>query len=149
MLLMNPGSALCLVLFSMAGIADYFSESTVMGNHTFILMFVDAMIVLVSALMAWRGEWHIAASPGVFRRIFPALRWCVLAMYFWATVHKLNIDFLNPETSCVRLLIYEPSHRALILSLFTPPDWMVPAGIHATSVIEALIPLLLYVQRTR
>jgi hypothetical protein len=149
MLLMNPGSALCLVLFSVAGIADYFSESTVMGNHTFIMMFVDAMIVLVSAQMAWRGEWHTSAYQGVFRRIFPALRWCVLAMYFWATVHKLNTDFLNPETSCVRLLIYEPSHRALIFSLFHPPDWMVPAGIHATLVIEAVILILLCAHRTR
>jgi hypothetical protein len=70
-------------------------------------------------------------------------------MYGWATLHKLNTDFLNPETSCVSLLMYDARHRSLLFSLFHPPAWMLQAGIHGTLVIETIIPLWLVFRKTR
>jgi hypothetical protein len=149
LLLARPESGICLVVLCLAQVADYFSESTVMGNHTFIMIVVDAMILLASGQLAWRGEWRAPEAARIFRMILVPLRWNVLFMYGWATLHKLNTDFLNPDTSCVSLLMYDARHRSLVFSLFHPPAWMLQAGIHGTLVIEAVIPLFLVFRRTR
>lgn len=148
-LFIRPGCAACLITFCVAQTCDYFSESKVMANHPWIMVLVDTMLLVTAVRFAWRGEWSADVLAKIFHEVLPAIRVSVLIVYFWATFHKLNTDFLNPDTSCVSLLMYGFNHRPLLFSFYHPPTWQVLAGIHGTLVVEALIPLLLSFRRTR
>ena len=148
-LLVQPGSTLWLMVFCIAQILDYFSESSVMANHEIIMVFVDLALLAQAIRNALRGEWNHGEASLVLAKILPTLRWCVIAMYFWATIHKLNTDFMNPEFSCVSLIMHEVNHRPILFLFYDPPLWQVQAGIHGTLVVETLIPMLLAVRRTR
>jgi hypothetical protein len=76
----------------------------------------------------------------------PCGRFLLLTMYFWATFHKINADFLNPEISYGTLLL---KHFAFLPEQFVQHPFSQYAAIYGTLVLEGGIILLLAFKKTR
>lgn len=95
-------------------------------NHRFLAMFVNfGLLIGVN-----RGEFFNTKTLWMISR-------SVLIVYFFATFHKLNFDFFDPEVSCASQFL---DH---VLDLF--PGNQIPGAvvIYSTVIIEALLVILL------
>lgn len=134
-----PGSARRFAVALVATLAVTLPRLPDVPNHFVFEALVDVGMLVVLAPAVFRGGPPTARVMAIVR---PAL----VALYGWATVHKLNTDFLNPEVSCATRFV--DALRAAI--------WQVPAAtlVHAsvpwlTLFVEAVIPIGLVVRRLR
>lgn len=117
-------------------------------NHETLGAFVG---LTFTASILWR--WAIergapqAATRG-FVSSLPVVRAIVILMYFWATFHKLNRDFLfDPVNSCGAVFYETFVHRFPFLPAASSLGTLAMAW--GTVLIEGIIGLLLLVPRTR
>jgi len=150
LLIAKPESATVLLAFAAVQVVDWFFEPTVMGGHFLLLASVNASILVTGTWMLATGRLRTDDGPALLNTAAPALRMELIVVYLVATLHKLNLDFLDPGTSCVAVLLRETNEQALPLR-FLPrvPDGLVRPAIHATLFVEAAIPLLLWLRRGR
>lgn len=148
-LLVAPRSSRALLVLATAQIADWFSDQSIMANHAIILTLVSATLLVAALRRGMSRTWHDDAAEAIVTVAAPGIRLEVLTLYFFATFHKLNADFLSLDHGCVTFIATEPRHRPLPM-MFLPigPSWL-EAGIHGTLVVESLIPLLLAFRRSR
>ncbi|MGI9591403.1 MAG: hypothetical protein ACR2P8_08545 [Myxococcota bacterium] len=104
---------------------------------------VGLLIVLVPALLAQRRGEDVA---GVAEAALGPVRVQLVIVYLWATFHKLNAGFFDPEFSCgvdhyVRL--------AGSLGFLPQGAWTRTPAIVGTLAIEAALPVLLAFRATR
>lgn len=136
-----PLSRRLFLLLTLALLVDGVLHAPVLSNHTIIKNFLVVGIAL-SGLASWfRGNSWTSFVHG----FAPLGRWLLLIMYVFGIFHKINADFLNPESSCAVALWREiplPSflHESLVM------HWM---GIYGTFLVEGLILICLLVPRTR
>ncbi len=150
LLIARPESAAVLLAFAAVQVVDWSFEPTVMGGHFLLLASVNASILVTGTWMLATGRLRTDDGPALLNTAAPALRTELIVAYLVATLHKLNLDFLDPGTSCVAVLLHEANEQALPLR-FLPrvPDGLVRPAIHATLFVEAAIPLLLWLRRGR
>ncbi|AOL23928.1 Protein of unknown function, DUF393 [Erythrobacter litoralis] len=140
-LLFKPPSSRLLFVLMLVSTISTVVQAPVASNHT---------IVRAAALL---GYWLAFATAmfrndpfeRIFERFAPAGCAALLVMYFFGIFHKINTDFLNPETSCA------PTLWALMpwpLSAFQGPviDY---AAIYGTFIVEGLIACALVIKRFR
>jgi len=150
LLIARPGSATVLLAFAAAQVVDWFSEPTVMGGHFVLLAFANASILVTGAWMLATGRLRGDGGPSVLQAAAPALRAELVVVYLLAALHKLNADFLDPESSCVTMLLRDPVQQALPLKFLpSAPDGILVPAIHGTLLVEATIPFLLWMRRAR
>jgi hypothetical protein len=143
--LLVPGRAEGLLFLSAAGLWAFWTEAPEVSNHWTISALVNLAILLATAGALVRRR------PGdVDRYLFPAARWSLLGFYSFAAFAKLNADFFDPAVSCATFFV-ERSTRSLGLGGLglheaTGVRWAV---IFGTAIVEASVPLLLLVRRTR
>ncbi len=148
-MLCAPRSARALIVLAAAQIADWFSDQSILANHAIIMAAVNATLLVAAAqcgaLRAWRND----SAGALLGAAAPGIRLETLAIYFWATFHKLNTDFLSIEHGCVKFLATDARSQPWPMS-FLPggPGW-IEAAIHGTLVVELLIPTLLSFRTTR
>ncbi|MBA2671697.1 MAG: HTTM domain-containing protein [Gemmatimonadetes bacterium] len=149
-LLLRPSSLLrlgALVVAQLVQVAYY--TPNFVSNHWLFTAFVNITILLAFAhlfLTSLRGGVAGVDRAELFRTFAPAVRIEVLILYFFATLHKLNSDFLNPETSCA---IAHYTDLATARQVLPTGSWVHPLAIYGTLAIEGAIPLLLLFRRTR
>lgn len=83
----------------------------------------------------------------LFNSFAPVARVSLFILYFYAVLHKLNWDYLNPEISCSTVLMDGMIDSRL--SFLPKREWMFVGAVWGTLVLEAGIPLLLFFKRTR
>lgn len=144
-----PRSARALLVLAAAQIVDWFSDQSIMGNHPIIMALVNAAILVAVVRQGALHVWQSDDAMALMTVAAPGVRLGVFAVYFWATFHKLNTDFLALDHGCVTFIATEPRHRPWPM-IFLPvgPRWL-EAGIHGTLVVESLIPLLLACRGSR
>ncbi len=141
------GGGFALLAAGYAGLSLY--DLSRVNNHGTMMLFVHLCVVGiwcrahlqgVPAMTAWRAT------------LLPLFRGLVAVLYFWAVFHKLNESFLDPLWSCASS---ELEKLTALRPFGVPLHWM-PHGanarlvaIYGTLVVEAAIPLLLFVRRTR
>ena len=93
--------------------------------------------------------WKNDNASALLGRAASGIRLEVLAIYFWATFHKLNTDFFSIEHGCVAFFATDARNQPWPM-IFLPvgPGWL-EAGIHGTLVVKLLIPVLLLFRSTR
>lgn len=148
-MLATPLSARALLVLAAAQIADWFSDQSILGNHPAIMAAVNATLLVAAVQRGLARVWRDDDSTALVTAAAPGIRLEVMAIYLWATFHKLNTDFLSLDHGCVTFVATEPRHRPLPM-MFLPvgPRWL-EAGIHGTLVVESLIPTLLAFRPTR
>ena len=114
-------------------------------NHTFVLSFIliTILVCLIYSKIKEKGNF----TKNKFYELFaPVLRLELIIIYFWAAFHKINTGFLDYKISCatVELFIIKD-----IIPSFPTPDWFIYINPYLTISIEALIPILLIIPKTR
>ena len=140
-LLLNPRSARLLWLVMLASTVSTVVQAPVHSNHT---------MVRSAVLMGYWASFAYAMARGsarsaVFANFTVAGQGTLLVMYVFGVFHKLNADFLDPETSCA---------VALWQRMPAPLAWLDgpiihDATIYGTFVAEVAIVVMLLLPRLR
>jgi len=152
----QPGRLRNLGLLVLAQFATFWHESPHVTNHTVLAMIVDLTFVVGWARVAWRSRvWSTggrAVEAGeLFRTVAPVLRLEVVALYFWATFHKVNADFFHLDTSASVEHFANMSGMFEKLGLPGLPmwEWVQASTVYGTLLIEGGIPALCLFRKTR
>ena len=119
-------------------------------NHILFELFVN-LTILGGLGLGWlearrQGLQGKEARERIYSAFASTVRFEVLLLYFFVTLHKLNRDFFDPEVSCGGTLFNMMVDNAPVLA----ESSLVQIGcIAATLLFEAGIPVLLMFQRTR
>lgn len=120
----------------------YIAGSPIASNNQLTGFFVS-LVVVAGAAYAMRRRSADGFHEDLFAAIAGPGRWLLAVMYFFGIYHKLNADFLNPETSCA-VVLYDRLAQGWGLA-----GWNVGhhGAIWATFVIEAIAMIALFVPR--
>lgn len=108
-------------------------------NHLVLESLVNLAMLVVLAPAVRRGS---APSDTVTSIVRPA----VVVLYAWATVHKLNTDFLDPAVSCASVFTADVGER---FGGLPTPHVARSAAPYLTLLLEGGLPVLLVVRRLR
>ena len=141
MLLFRPRSARILWLVMLVSTVSTVLQAPAHSNHT--------MVRSVVLLGYWASFFYAMARgsrrSAVFANFTVAGQGALLVMYAFGVFHKINADFLNPETSCAVLLW---QHMPEPLGWLDGP-LVHHAAIYGTFVAEGAIVLMLLTPRLR
>ncbi|WP_017730251.1 HTTM domain-containing protein [Nafulsella turpanensis] len=152
-----PRSILLLVLLLCFRIADVWQWIPFIPNHIFFEFLLNIGMLLAIGWSYCKQSRESAterldlADAGVRERFFqsfaPVARISLLILYFFAVLHKLNWDYLNPASSCGTFLLNGIAAKRLP---FLPSgEWVELSAVWGTLLLEAGIPLMLCFRRTR
>ena len=135
-LLHRPSEPHRLVLLAVLQMCESWTTAPFISNHWLFTGLVNLTLLQAYARLAWAGR-TFAVEPGALYRTFaPIVRLELIILYFFAVFHKLNADFLDPQTSCA-VHFYAAQLQSLPFAL----AGAIP--IYLTLAVEAAIPLLL------
>lgn len=140
-LFLKPQSARLLWLLMLASTISAIAQAPVSSNHTIVRNFVVLGYWLSFFYAMFKGlKWS-----DVFTNFTMAGQGSLLVMYFFGVFHKINTDFLNPETSCaVTLWTRMPAPLTYI-----DGPIMHYLAIYGTFAVEGLLVLMLFTRRFR
>lgn len=118
---------------------------TINTNQT-VQFFVGCTVLGAALGLKLRAPRESLTVERWFERFAPALRLCVVVLYFWTIVHKLNADFFRPNVSCASHLTAGLLRR---LHISVTQNDVALTGIAATVLAEAALPLGLLFKRTQ
>ena len=154
LLCLRPGSVLLLTCMLFCSVWKNLGRMPNLSDHVFFEAFVNVGIFLVLAF-AWipvfrKPSYTNRISNTDRERLYdsfaPMARISLLTLYFFVVLHKLNWDFLNPQTSCGPFLV----NRIVSIGLSFLPDtlFLRQVGVYGTLAVEAGIPILLCSRKT-
>lgn len=131
------------LLVNAAAFAVFYIAGSPIASNNQLTGFFISIVVLAGAACAMRARGSESFHESVFAAIAGPGRWLLAVMYFFGIYHKLNVDFLNPETSCA-VVLYDRLAQGWGLA-----GWNVGhhGAIWATFVIEAVAMIALFVPR--
>ena len=145
--LLAPGSLALFTSLLLVQLVALWQRLPFVANHWFFEAIVSLALVAAlgrEALRAWSGRG--VDRERLFSDVAPVLRIQVLLLYAIAAFHKLNRDYLDPQVSCAVHI-----HRLIAarLPFYPSGPWVEEMAIPVSLLIEAGLPLLLLVPRTR
>lgn len=147
LLLVAPRSSAMLVIFLVANSIYLFDILPNVANHLLFEAILNPTLLLAFAASCWHAR-SLRADPARFlSKFLPVVRAQLIGLYFFAVVHKLNWDFLDPSVSCGSKMFQETLD--LWLPWLTVPTWTEIPVIMGTLLCEAGILLLLVFRNTR
>lgn len=141
LLFIKPESARLLWLLMVASTISAIVQAPIQSNHTIVRNFV----VLGYWVSFFYAIFKNLKWTDIFTNFTTAGQGSLLVMYFFGVFHKINTDFLNPETSCAVTLWREMPKP---LSLIDTPA-MHYVAIYGTFIVEGILICLLFNRRTR
>ncbi len=118
------------------------------SNHWVFVYAVNITILLAYGWLAVtrRGDPRGVTRGTLLRAIVPVVRVELAVLYAFAVLHKLNTDFLNPAVSCAST---QYAQIAGMYPILPQGAWVDHTVIWGTLIVEAAIPVMLFVRRTR
>jgi len=141
LLFFRPQSARLLWLLMFASTLSAIAQAPVYSNHTIVRNFV----ILGYWISFFYAMFRNLRWSDIFTNFTTAGQGSLLVMYFFGVFHKINSDFLNPETSCAVTLWREMPKP---LSLIDNPA-MHYLAIYGTFAVEGILIAMLFNRRTR
>ncbi len=141
LVLARPQSARALAVLMLASLISAIAQAPVQSNHTILRNIVVVGYWLSFAVTAIRAR----PATEVFANFTLAGCGALLVMYVFGIFHKINTDFLNPETSCA-LALWAEMPWPLHAIQGTAMDML---AIYGTFAVEGAIMLALIFPRTR
>lgn len=122
-------------------------------------LMIGSVLVVLSVIleMPFTGNhWLVAGlvslsflvARGRSETFLPAARWILIVFYLFAAVAKWNSAFFDPTVSCA-VFYANQSLNAFGLNSLSASSMLATATIWATVMIEASVPVLLVIRRTR
>lgn len=122
-------------------------------NHIlfeFIINLGIASALLRALARHWRLKGTLLITPAdraaLFDAFAPFVRISLVLLYFYAVLHKLNSDYFSVDISCSTFLWKGYSQR---IDGLPDNNFLRWGAVWGTLLVEAAIPLLLYVRKTR
>jgi len=136
-----PGSSRALFLLVLTSTISTVVQAPVQSNHTMVRSFL-LMGYWLSFLYAMLSN---KKSSDIFKNLILAGQATLLGMYFFGIFHKINTDFLTPETSCAVTLWHKmPAPLNLLQGSFI--DY---TAIYGTFIAEGIILIMLLKPKLR
>ena len=131
-----PTSRARLALLLAATVVSVGSDLPTVGTHRLVLLVVAGAVLVQLGLLARRRP-----EPGaVMAVIAPFLRATVVVVYVGSALAKVNTSFLDPAVSCA---------SPMVRQVLGPDPRLLGPALVGTVAVEALLPVLLLVRRTR
>ena len=140
-LILAPHSRRLFVAIVIVFAVDGVLQAPLNSNHTILKNFLILTIILA-------GAWHMLRGSGwdrFFRDFRPVGQMLLLIMYTFGIFHKINTDFLNPETSCA-VALWREMPPPLVWIDNAPMHYL---AIYGTFIAEGAIMLMLILPRWR
>ena len=147
--LLNPAKEIRLVIFSLFHACVYIIHAPNTGNHAFLGFFVDLTIIILFCLNYGSSY---PKQINIFGYLKPILQSFAVILYFSAVFHKLNWNYLEPN-SCGGTMLLNVVLNNEIASLFFAKfstDTITIfryISIYTSLILELLIPILLLCRR--
>jgi hypothetical protein len=142
--LARPSALGRMLVMAGSSLVYLYIRSPITPNHILFEGFVNLTILLVALRHSRVPRQAMGAT--VFQEAVPYLRALLLALYGFASLHKLNWDFLTPATSCAGFMLDGIFGR---FELTAPGGPVKSAVVWVSLMAEGGIPLLLLFPRTR
>jgi hypothetical protein len=145
-LIVRPTSVPRLLMLATIQLYSLGDDLPYVSNHWLFTGFVNLTILGSWLMSAYRGG-SFAVAPADLLRAFGGLaRIELLGLYFFVTLHKLNSDYFDPDTSCGAGFYSLQADRFP----FLPDASALRIGsMYLTPAVESAIPVLLCFRRTR
>lgn len=143
---LRPSSIARLAVLAVAQVVEVGIEMPLVYNHWLLVGLGNLTILSVLALRPGRrpdGAWDRAR---LYDALAPPLRLVLIGAYAFAFLAKVNRAFLDPQLSCAGVIYARLARR---VSMLPTGEWTRIPAIWFTVAIEALIPALLALRRTR
>lgn len=142
-LILQPRRLSLLALLAGAMTAQYIFRLPVASNNQTIAFFMNISIITVVGVALSQTQNVEFARQQIYERLRVVARYTLAIMYFYGIFHKINVDFLNPETSCA-VSLYKP-----LTSFFGLDESLIGryGAIYATFVVEAFAIFCLFARR--
>jgi len=142
-----PRSVACLVVWALAQVGFHALASHTPWNHgLFIALMNVAILASVARVCLRGGRTDLQATrDAIFDHFAPVLRLSLILLYGFAFLHKLNWDYLNPDSSCASHVLWWLNTKYRILPT---AEWMKTVGIWSSLFVESMVPILLCFRRT-
>ena len=145
-LLQRPAAPPRLLLLAALQVCESWTTAPFISNHWLFTGLVNATILLAYARLALGRRAIVVEPEDLYRAFAPVVRLELIILYFFVVFHKLNADFLDPQTSCAGHFYLAQIQR---FPLLPSPPFYGTAPIYLTLAIETAIPLLLCLRPTR
>jgi hypothetical protein len=144
--LLGPSSVARLTLLLLAQVWAAWEKMPEVPNHWLLAFVMTLSMLLALAVGSARARGGTIDRARVFLDFAPALRLQIVILYAWATFHKLNRDYFDPQVSCAALM---GDALGAHYNFLPSGDGARRAAIFGSILLEALIPLCLSVKRLR
>jgi len=141
--LARPGSVRRFLLLAATAVVVLALDLPQVGDHLLLVLVTSVAVLGWTATRRWRGRRVDGTS--LWAVLAPFLRAQVVLLYAAAALAKLNTGFLDPAVSCAAGM----AKQAAWLGPWLDGGWHELFAIYGTVAIEASLPLLLIVRRTR
>lgn len=143
--LVRPTSVPRFVAMLLAEVVAVGLDMPFVGTHTLLVLIVAGAVVAQLGWATVRAR-AVPSPPEAFAAIAPFLRVSLIVTYAFAALAKLNTGFLDPVVSCAASMSRQ-------VAWFDPSlldgTWRVGPAIAGTVAVEAALPVLLAIRRTR
>jgi len=141
LLFVKPQSSRLLFLLMVASTISAVVQAPIGSNHTIVRNFV----VLGYWISFFYAMFKSLKWSDIFTNFTTAGQASLLVMYFFGVFHKINTDFLNPETSCAVTLWRDMPWP---LNMIDNPI-MHYLAIYGTFAVEGILVIMLFSRRLR
>ena len=139
-------------LFALFLAVDVFAVGSHTGpipNHILFSLVMNIVMLGVLIVGLVREKLHATADDARSRWVItvaPIMRMAVSILYFFTVFHKINTAYFNPDVSCASTMLHE---IGLMYPLMPTGGVFDQFAIYGTLLIEAFIPILMLIPRTR
>lgn len=150
LLLFRPQSVLLLMVMLFFSICKTVSWMPFPPNHIVFELILNIGI-LIALIYKFSSHFSKKLTPQhreeLFNAFAPLTRMALLILYFYAVLHKLNTDYLNPAISCGTVLLN--GIRLNGFSFIPDNQFLKLSAIYGTLILESAIPFFLCIRKTR
>lgn len=146
LLLARPDSTIRLLTLAVLQLVELVVEYPHVPNHSIIVGLAHIAMLQSFFALARREGVNGVAAGNLIERAAPPVRIVVLLLYFFAVLHKLNVDYFHPGVSCGVNFYEAHRDRFPFLPGGTQSEFF---AIYGSLAFEVAIPLLLLFRRTR
>jgi hypothetical protein len=142
----RPASTTALAVLAALQVGLALPVGPLTSNHTLFAAAVASTLLLSLAVLIIRRRRLSIDRADLFGAFAPAVRWSLIAFYFFAAFHKLNRDWFDPSVSCGAVFY---AREREVFPFLPASNALAMATIHGSLAFEMAIPMLLAFRPTR
>ena len=151
LVLLRPHNYFFLLATALANVAAFLLALPTASNHWTLQFFVNVTLV-ASFILAARDQQSLVFDSAAWLRIFrPVVCLLIIFLYLFASLHKFNAGYFSDHSFALRFYrdIVFGEHMVAYAHFFPTQDSFLAILPHLSLLTELVIPILLFIRRTR